>query len=66
MDSVTERCPAAMLWLEVREGNTVARNFYEKYGFVKSHIRKNYYENPTDNAIIMSRPDFKSLFTKNP
>lgn len=31
--------------LEVRVSNEPAKKFYETYGFKKSHIRKNYYEN---------------------
>lgn len=31
--------------LEVRKSNKQARRFYEKRGFLKSHIRENYYEN---------------------
>ena len=41
------------LFLEVREQNTAARRLYESYGFVKIGERKNYYKNPSDNAIIM-------------
>ena len=39
--------------MEVRENNTGARNLYEKYGFVQEAVRKNYYENPVENACIM-------------
>ena len=39
--------------LEVRESNLAAVKLYEKLGFVKEGIRKNFYENPTENAIIM-------------
>lgn len=41
--------------LEVRESNLPAIHFYEKNGFTKDGIRKNYYEgvNPED-AILMS------------
>jgi ribosomal-protein-alanine N-acetyltransferase len=31
--------------LEVRRSNKKAQHIYEKNGFIKSHIRKNYYEN---------------------
>lgn len=41
------------LFLEVREKNTAARALYSSYGFREIGIRKNYYKNPTDNAIIM-------------
>ena len=37
--------------LEVRESNVIAINFYEKNGFKKAAIRKNYYKN--EDAILM-------------
>ena len=43
------------IMLEVREGNKAARRFYEKCGFTEDGIRKNYYENPQENAILMSK-----------
>lgn len=43
-----------MMTLEVRVSNTVAINFYEKRGFKKHLIRKNYYSNGED-AILMVR-----------
>ena len=43
------------IMLEVREGNEAARRFYEKCGFTEDGIRKNYYENPQENAILMSK-----------
>ncbi len=42
-----------VLFLEVREHNTPARNLYSSYGFREIGIRKNYYKDPTDNAVIM-------------
>ena len=41
------------LFLEVREKNEAAIALYSSYGFQKIAVRKNYYKNPTDNAIIM-------------
>ncbi len=41
------------LFLEVRSKNTAARNLYRAYGFSEISVRKNYYRNPTDDAIIM-------------
>ena len=41
------------LFLEVREHNTPARRLYISYGFREIGVRKNYYKNPDDNAIIM-------------
>ena len=44
-----------VLYLEVREGNTPARAFYEKSGFVPVGRRKNYYNLPTEDAILMTK-----------
>lgn len=43
------------LTLEVREGNAPARALYEKYGFEIVGVRKNYYEKPAENAILMTK-----------
>ena len=42
------------LTLEVREQNLPARSLYEKHGFEVVGLRKNYYEKPTDNAVLMT------------
>lgn len=39
--------------LEVRETNVAAIKLYESMGFVEAGIRKNYYKEPTENALIM-------------
>lgn len=44
-----------VIFLEVREKNAAARGLYKKYGFTELTIRKNYYKNPTEDAIIMQR-----------
>ena len=41
------------IFLEVRESNQTAINFYKKNKFKEIRIRKNYYSEPTENAIIM-------------
>ena len=43
------------LFLEVRSRNIPARKLYTAYGFKEIGIRKNYYKNPQDDAIIMLR-----------
>ena len=53
MIQVSKEKGAVQMSLEVRENNTGARNLYEKYGFVQEAVRKNYYENPVENACIM-------------
>ena len=39
--------------LEVRASNMPAIRLYENLGFVNGGVRKNFYENPTEDAIIM-------------
>ena len=39
--------------LEVRQNNKVAHNLYLKYGFEDVAVRKNYYSDNGENAIIM-------------
>ena len=39
--------------LEVRESNQAAISLYQKLGFISVGNRKNFYSNPTENAIIM-------------
>lgn len=41
------------LTLEVRESNERAIHIYETFGFENVGIRKNFYEKPRENAIIM-------------
>ncbi|MCI8983233.1 MAG: ribosomal protein S18-alanine N-acetyltransferase [Hungatella sp.] len=41
--------------LDVRVNNQTAINLYESCGFVKEAIRKDYYREPTEDAIIMWR-----------
>lgn len=41
------------VFLEVRENNQPALHLYEKNGFVRLGIRKNYYHEPKENAVIM-------------
>ena len=43
------------LHLEVREGNAPARHLYEKVGFTSDGIRKNYYQKPLENAVLMTK-----------
>ena len=40
--------------LDVRRSNAVARALYEKYGFKEDGIRPDFYENPSEDAILMS------------
>lgn len=39
--------------LEVRKSNEIAKNLYKKYGFKPGGIRKEYYKDNKEDAIIM-------------
>lgn len=43
------------LTLEVRASNDPARSLYEKLGFCQIGLRKNYYRNPKEDAIILRK-----------
>jgi ribosomal-protein-alanine acetyltransferase len=42
------------LWLEVRESNIGARNFYKSLGFHEAGCRPGYYPDSTEGAIVMN------------
>lgn len=41
--------------LEVRESNLPAISLYSKFGFIKAGERKDYYSNPKENAILLTK-----------
>jgi ribosomal-protein-alanine N-acetyltransferase len=43
------------IWLEVRASNAKAIAFYQKNGFEFQFERKNYYQNPPENALVYRR-----------
>ena len=43
----------SVITLEVRNSNQSARNLYKSYGFVEEAVRKGYYTEPVEDAIIM-------------
>lgn len=45
------------LTLEVRASNTIAQSLYSKFGFITEGIRKNYYADNNENALIMWKRD---------
>jgi ribosomal-protein-alanine N-acetyltransferase len=45
----------AFLTLEVRESNATAINLYSSLGFERVGVRKNYYTNPKEDALLMTR-----------
>lgn len=43
------------VFLEVRFSNIAAQGLYDKHGFEKLGIRKKYYTNPSEDAIVMRK-----------
>jgi ribosomal-protein-alanine N-acetyltransferase len=44
------------VFLEVRPTNTVARRLYERFGFTTVGRRRNYYQQPVEDALVLRRP----------
>ena len=44
--------------LEVRKGNLPALRLYERNGFLRDGLRKNYYSDPEEDAVLMTCRDF--------
>lgn len=43
------------IFLEVRESNSPALALYEKCGFSRIAVRRNFYTDPVENAVVMSK-----------
>jgi len=43
------------LWLEVRLSNERAIRFYESLGFERRGLRRDYYRDPSEDAVVMGR-----------
>ena len=41
--------------LEVRQSNAAAISLYSKFGFIRAGERKNYYSDPEENAVLMTK-----------
>lgn len=57
LEEIIQKVKDKPLTLEVKSSNFPAIHLYEKYGFEKIGVRKNYYtnHNQTEDAIIMTR-----------
>ncbi len=55
MERIAVQKGITAFFLEVRESNVNAIKLYEKMGYKSIGIRKNFYEKPVENAIIMSK-----------
>ena len=58
VNQIAAHCAGACITgitLEVRESNTKATQLYEKCGFERLGVRKNFYARPRENAVIMRK-----------
>jgi ribosomal-protein-alanine N-acetyltransferase len=51
---------AQLITLEVRESNLIARSLYRKYGFAEVGLRRRYYSETGEDAVIMSAENITS------
>ena len=57
LTEIMARCPehgVSVIHLEVRESGVPARNLYRKMGFREDGIRKCYYTDPVEDAVLMT------------
>ncbi len=52
---------ARTMTLEVRVSNEVAQNLYTKYGFTRAGLRRGYYTDNREDALLMTTPDINSV-----
>ena len=49
---------ASRATLEVRRSNDAARQLYERFGFAVAGVRRGYYRNPEEDALVLWRHGF--------
>jgi len=55
LEKTAEAENAEFITLEVRQSNEAAITLYKKLGFSQSGLRKGFYQNPTEDAILMKK-----------
>lgn len=58
LDSLINLCTdldCSLINLEVRTSNYPAQNLYKKYGFIVDGLRKGYYEDNKEDAVLMTK-----------
>jgi tRNA threonylcarbamoyladenosine biosynthesis protein TsaB len=55
LETLCEERGIHKILLDVRESNDAARSFYRETGFVEDGIRQNFYVDPKEDAVLMSR-----------
>lgn len=61
LDVMMQKCRenfVSAVYLEVRAKNEAARALYRKHGFQDHGIRASYYEEPSDDAVLMKKSDY--------
>jgi ribosomal-protein-alanine N-acetyltransferase len=51
--ALVESKTGASVYLELRESNRAAHGLYQKWGFSEAGRRKNYYQEPQEDALIL-------------
>lgn len=51
---------AERVFLEVRRSNAAARGLYERFGFVTAAVRRDYYADPREDALLLARDACRS------
>lgn len=64
-DEIARERKLSRLTLEVRQSNEPAISLYKKFGFVEDGIRKNFYRDPDEDAVIMSKYYNRTVETIN-
>ncbi len=54
LERVLQKRQAVKLLLDVRAGNKTAISFYRSFGFKVDGIRKDFYREPSEDAVLMS------------
>ncbi len=53
--ALVEAMERRRVWLEVRASNEEAIRFYEALGFERRGVRRAYYRDPVEDAVVMGR-----------
>ena len=60
LTELAKKLDARILTLEVRASNIAAQNLYSKYGFTRVGLRRGYYTDNREDAILMSTEEITS------
>jgi ribosomal-protein-alanine N-acetyltransferase len=57
----SEQLPTTRVILEVRRSNAAARLLYERFGFSIAGVRRDYYTQPVEDALVLWRKDLRAV-----